>query len=152
MSGIPEHTFVEPVEYTRLLVALRTPGRSIVIEGPSGIGKTTAVSKAITKAGLAERVLSLSARKYDDVAFICDLPNQLPLGTVVIDDFHRLDDDSKKKLADLMKTLADEGTAHSKLVVLGIPARGVPARVRRIASRAPMERRRAVSMTERMSA
>ena len=31
-------------------------------------------------------------------------------------------------------------------------ARGVPARVRRIASRAPMERRRAVSMTERMSA
>ena len=31
-------------------------------------------------------------------------------------------------------------------------ARGAPARVRRIASRAPMERRRAVSMTERMSA
>lgn len=30
--------------------------------------------------------------------------------------------------------------------------RGAPARVRRIASRAPMERRRAVSMTERMSA
>ena len=124
LSGIPEYTFVEPVEYTRLLVALRTPGRSIVIEGPSEIGKTTAVSKAITKAGFAERVLSLSARKYDDVAFICDLPNQLPLGTVVIDDFHRLDDNSKKKLADLMKTLADEGAAHSKLVVLGIPNAG----------------------------
>ena len=31
-------------------------------------------------------------------------------------------------------------------------ASGAPARVRRIASRAPMERRRAVSMTERMSA
>jgi hypothetical protein len=31
-------------------------------------------------------------------------------------------------------------------------ARGVPARVRRIASRASIERRRAVSMTERMSA
>ena len=30
--------------------------------------------------------------------------------------------------------------------------RDAPARVRRIASRAPMERRRAVSMTERMSA
>lgn len=124
LSGIPEHTFVEPVEYTRLLVALRTAGRSIVIEGPSGIGKTTAVSKAITEAGLGERVLSLSARKHDDVAFICDLPNQLPLGTVIIDDFHRLDDDSKRSLADLMKTLADEGAAHSKLVVLGIPNAG----------------------------
>jgi hypothetical protein len=60
-------------------------------------------------------VLSLSARKHDDVAFICGLPNQLPLGTVVIDDFHRLDGDSKKKLADLRKTLAHEGAAHSKL-------------------------------------
>ena len=58
LSGIPEHTFVEPVEYTRLLVALRTAGRSIVIEGPSGLGKTTAVSKAITEADLGERVIS----------------------------------------------------------------------------------------------
>lgn len=123
-SGVPEHTFVQPVEYTRLLVALRTSGRSIVIEGPSGIGKTTSVIKAISEAGLAERVLSLSARKNDDVAFIRDLPRQLPLGTVVIDDFHRLDDGSKKELADLMKTLADEGAAHSKLIVLGIPNAG----------------------------
>lgn len=28
LSGVPEHTFVQPVEYTRLLVALRTDGRS----------------------------------------------------------------------------------------------------------------------------
>lgn len=123
-SGVPEHTFVQPVEYTRLLVALRTAGRSIVIEGPSGIGKTTSVIKAIVEVGLAERVLSLSARKHDDVTFIRDLPRQLPLGTVVIDDFHRLDNDSKKELADLMKTLADEGAAHSKLIVLGIPNAG----------------------------
>lgn len=124
LSGVPEHTFVQPVEYTRLLVALRTDGRSVVIEGPSGIGKTTSVIKAITEAGLAERVLSLSARKNDDIAFIRDLPRQLPLGTVVIDDFHRLDNDSKKELADLMKTLADEGDAHSKLIVIGIPNAG----------------------------
>ncbi len=37
------HTFVEPVEYRDLLLNLRTPGRGLVIEGPSGIGKTTAV-------------------------------------------------------------------------------------------------------------
>lgn len=123
-SGVPEYTFVQPIEYTSLLVALRTDGRSIVIEGPSGIGKTTSVVKAISDAGLAERVLSLSARKNDDVAFIHDLPRQLPLGTVVIDDFHRLDNDSKRELADLMKTLADEGASHSKLIVLGIPNAG----------------------------
>lgn len=124
LSGVPEYTFVQPVEYTRLLVALRTAGRSIVAEGPSGIGKTTAVMKAISEAGLDEEVLLLSGRKADDVAFIKDLPNQLPLGTVLIDDFHRLPDNSKRSIADLMKTLADESVAHSKLVVLGITNAG----------------------------
>jgi hypothetical protein len=52
VSGIPRHTFVPPNEYTRLLVALKTPGRGIVVEGPSGIGKTTAVVKAIEEAGI----------------------------------------------------------------------------------------------------
>ena len=124
LSGVPEHTFVQPTEYTRLLVALRTDGRSIVIEGPSGIGKTTSVIKAIEDAGLASQVISLSSRKSEDVAFISNLEKQLPLGTVVIDDFHRLGDDSKKSLADLMKTLADEGASHSKIIVLGIPNAG----------------------------
>ena len=61
LSGVPEYTFVQPVEYPRLLVALRTPGRSIVVEGPSGIGKTTAVMKAITDDGLNKKVIWLSA-------------------------------------------------------------------------------------------
>ena len=124
LSGVPQHTFVQPVEYTRLLVALRTPGRSVVVEGPSGIGKTTAVAKAIVDAGIAGHVVTLSARKKEDVTFIRDLPRQIPIGTVLIDDFHRLDDDAKKNIADLMKTLADESATHSKLVVLGITNAG----------------------------
>lgn len=121
LSGPPEYTFVEPVEYTRLLVALQTAGRSIVIEGPSGIGKTTSIEKAIAQAGLQDKVLKLSARKPEDAKFIGELASHVPLGTVLIDDFHRLDDAAKKSVADLMKTLADEGASHSKLVVLGIP-------------------------------
>ncbi len=124
LSRIPEHTFVQPVEYTRRLVALRTAGRSVVIEGPSGIGKTTSVTKAIDDAGLSARVLTLSARKPADVEYIRDLPNQVPLGTVVIDDFHRLDEACKKELADLMKHFADTGVSDSKLIVLGIPNAG----------------------------
>ena len=123
-SGLPTFTFVHPVEYDRLLVALRTHGRSIVIEGPSGIGKTTAVTNAIAAAGLSDKVLSLSARKKGDVALIRDLPNMLPFGTVLIDDFHRLDDNVKAEIADLMKTLADESASHSKVVVLGITNAG----------------------------
>jgi hypothetical protein len=123
-SGVPTHTFVEPIEFTGLIVALKTPGRSIVIEGPSGIGKTTAAMKAIATAGLAEKFVTLSARKVEDVAFIASLPFSLPIGTVLIDDFHRLDVDIRRQIADLMKTLADESATHSKLVVLGIPNAG----------------------------
>src|SRR5690606_605052 len=121
LSGPPSHTFVQPVEYTRLLVALQTAGRSIVIEGPSGIGKTTSIEKAIAQADLQDRVLKLSARKSEDAKRIGALSDSLPLGTVLIDDFHRLDDVAKKSVADLMKMLADEGASHSKLIVLGIP-------------------------------
>lgn len=124
LSGIPKHNFVQAVEYPRLLVALRTPGRSIIVEGPSGIGKTTAVINAITEAGLTDRVIQLSARKPDDALFIKELPGQVPFGTVLVDDFHRLDTDTKSTIADLMKALADEGATHSKLIVLGITNAG----------------------------
>lgn len=124
LAGVPKHTFVQPIEYARLLVALRTPGRSIVVEGPSGIGKTTAVVTAIAEAGLTDQVLPLSARKKEDVALIAELPRHLPFGTVIVDDFHRLGDHHKQAIADLMKTLADEGAVDSKLVVLGITNAG----------------------------
>jgi hypothetical protein len=124
LQGVPQHTFVQPSEYTRLLVALQTPGRSVVVEGPSGIGKTTSVVKAINEAGLDAEVVLLSGRKTEDVAFISELPSQLPVGTVIIDDFHRLNHRIQRVLADLMKTLADEGAGHSKIVVLGIPNAG----------------------------
>src|SRR5699024_9632734 len=65
LSGVPGVTFVEPVEYTRLLVSLRTAGRGVVIEGPSGIGKTSAVAKALSHLGpeWERETLRLSARK-----------------------------------------------------------------------------------------
>ena len=46
-SGIPTYTFVRPIEYNKILVSLRTRGRGIIIEGPSGIGKTTSVQKVL---------------------------------------------------------------------------------------------------------
>ncbi len=124
LQGVPTHTFVEPAEYTNLIVALRTPGRCIVIEGPSGIGKTTAATKAVAEAGLGTKILNLSARKKDDLDTIAALSTSLPLGVVLIDDFHRLDTALKRDIADLMKTLADEGATHSKLIVLGITNAG----------------------------
>jgi hypothetical protein len=90
LSGVPTHTFVKPVEYPKLLVALRTAGRGVVIEGPSGIGKTSSVVKALDELGLAPATLRLSARKRDDIDIIRELPNISSAGTVIVDDFHRL--------------------------------------------------------------
>jgi hypothetical protein len=124
LSGIPTVTFVKPVEYERLLVALRTPGRGVIIEGPSGIGKTTAVTQALSELALEKSVLSLSARKEEDRKLIGSLPEMKEIGVVMVDDFHRLDVETKRRVADYLKTLADEESKGSKVIVVGINKAG----------------------------
>lgn len=124
VSGIPTHTFVPPNEYPRLLLALKTPGRGIVVEGPSGIGKTTAVINALEAVGITRKVIRLSGRKRDDIAFVSELPTMLPLGIVIIDDFHKLPSETKANIADLMKVVADEGETTTKIIVVGINKAG----------------------------
>lgn len=124
LSGSPTYTFVRPLEYAKLLVALRSPGRGVVIEGPSGIGKTTAVTRALEELGLSDRVLRLSARKAHDRELIADLPSMDDIGIVIVDDFHRLDESVRRQVADYLKTLADEEDKNSKLIVVGINRAG----------------------------
>ncbi|MEK6552730.1 MAG: TIR domain-containing protein [Bacteroidota bacterium] len=124
VGGLPTVTFVEPVEFPALLVALRTAGRGVVIEGPSGIGKTTSVNRALVQLELTKSVLTLTARKREDIELIRELPDMGDVGIVVIDDFHRLDDTIKEKIADYMKVLADEERTNCKVVILGINQAG----------------------------
>ncbi|MHB1305008.1 MAG: TIR domain-containing protein [Acidiphilium sp.] len=128
LSGMPTYTFVEPARYNEIKVSIRTPGRCLVIEGPSGIGKTTTVTKVIKdleKAGaLRGAVTTLSARKAADVEYIAALPAMADVGTVIVDDFHRLTDEVKASLSDHMKILADSGDENSKLILIGINKAG----------------------------
>lgn len=123
-SGVPTYTFVKPLEYQKLVVSLRTPGRGLVLEGPSGIGKTTGMSQALEELGMANQVLNLTARRADDRDIIVALPDMKAIGIVVIDDFHRLDDPTKQAIADYMKVLADEEDKASKVVIVGINKAG----------------------------
>jgi hypothetical protein len=124
LSGVPSYTFVKPLEYDKLLVALRTPGRGVVIEGPSGIGKTTAVTKALGEQKIEEKTLRLSARKSDDRDLIHELPRMKELGVVIVDDFHRLEEPIQREFADFLKTLADEERKETKIIVVGINKAG----------------------------
>ena len=123
-SGIPTHTFVEPGEYRRVVVAMQTPGRGVIVEGPSGIGKTSCVRKVLEGLSMVDSCLFLSARKPDDQHLISELSNIGRIGTVVIDDFHRLPDAAKQKLTDFAKVLADEEDQSSKLILIGINRAG----------------------------
>jgi hypothetical protein len=123
-SGVPTYTFVEPKEYTDLIVGLRTPGRGIVVEGPSGIGKTTAVHRALDSLGASDKAQPLSARRADDLEIIDMLPSLRDTGVIIIDDFHKLDSERGSCIADFLKLLADEERADVKLIIIGINQAG----------------------------
>lgn len=124
ISGVPTHTFVRPAEFNRLKVALRTRGRGLIVEGPSGIGKSTAITRALEELETTGEVVTLSARVPGDVEYIDMLPELGAFGTVIIDDFHRLDDAVKARIANLLKVTADAEDAGRKLVVIGINEAG----------------------------
>lgn len=124
LAGVPTFTFVKPAEYAALTVAIRTPGRGVVVEGPSGIGKTTSIVNSIQELNWSSKVTRLSARKQEDRKLIAELSSMDKLGIVIVDDFHRLDASVKADLADFLKTLADEEVEDSKVVVVGINRAG----------------------------
>ena len=119
VAGIPTYTYVVPYEYNELLVAVRTPGKCIVIEGPSGIGKTTAINKILTQLQLNE-VEVYSARKEKDLIEINNIANGKFQNIAIVDDFHRLPSELQSKISDLMKVLADEQDESRKIIIIGI--------------------------------
>lgn len=123
-SGTPTYTFVPPVEYTRLKVYLRSPDRGLIVEGPSGIGKTTSIIKLLEELDLHNDVLLLSARRPKDIELIQQISSIKDIGTIVIDDFHKLSDELKEELADYLKLVADASDFNVKLILIGINSDG----------------------------
>ncbi len=129
VSGVPTVTFVETKRFGKLRLSIAQPGRGIVVEGPSGIGKTSAIRRALSSLppGIEERlggsVTVMSARDPEHVERVRSLPSWHS-GTVVIDDAHRLDDKAFKIALDHLKYLADLDERHKKLVLVGIPRTG----------------------------
>jgi hypothetical protein len=120
-SGFPEYTFVAPVVYPRLVNALAQRAGGVVVEGPSGIGKTVAVTRAVEEVGDAlGSVETLSARDPEQRRRIRTIADEKPDGTWIVEDFHHLPPRERAALADAIKYLADQREPRCKVVLVGI--------------------------------
>jgi hypothetical protein len=121
----PDITFVEPSQLRVLKVHLRTMGQGLVVEGPSGIGKTTAVNKArqaVAPDVACVRVRSLIPR---DLALLDEALSKGFTGHLIVDDFHHLDEARKRSVANTIKAIADDSRDDAKITVIGINPVGV---------------------------
>jgi hypothetical protein len=122
-EGIPQFTFVPQPNFNEIFLDLRKPGKPVIVEGQSGTGKTTCVTKAIEKLSGTVSVTTLSARRGEDVTTITKLITEKPSGIFMIDDFHRLHPELQGQLADTAKLAAEQSDLAfqlPKLILVGI--------------------------------
>jgi predicted MPP superfamily phosphohydrolase len=127
-TRMPTHTLVETRQFEDLRYEMTVPRRLLVVEGPSGIGKTVAVkhvANAVNRDGRrAWPLVRLNAKEPADLKKIDELLQQ-PVtalrGYTIIDEFHNLNTTRKHRLASCAKVLADQDDQEAKLIFVGIP-------------------------------
>ncbi|WP_392664153.1 TIR domain-containing protein [Amaricoccus sp. B4] len=119
---MPEFTFVKPPNFTALLVDLRRKGKPVVVEGQSGTGKTTTVKKALAEIFPENAPRLLTPREPKDLPIIEAISEESGDETFVVDDFHRLNKETKERLANLAKVIAERDNRDGlpKLIIIGI--------------------------------
>lgn len=122
LNGPPDITFVEPSQFPALQVELDTMGSGLIVEGPSRVGKSTAIRKAIALQRPERPQLWLDGKlpPPDFEEILSRLAGGGFSGHLVIDDFHYLDDALKRDLAIRMKVLADQERPRAKVTIIGI--------------------------------
>jgi 3',5'-cyclic AMP phosphodiesterase CpdA len=128
LDGPPTVTFVEPPRFAELQHALRRMGTGLLVEGPSKVGKSTAIQKAMEALGVPESDQTWwfgqrpppldELRKKIDELIAAQRDTWL-----FIDDFHHLEDARyRRELASGMKVLADkpQDKRHGKVTLIGI--------------------------------
>jgi hypothetical protein len=134
--GLPPYTYVKPAYYGEVRADISQPGKHLLIEGPSGIGKTCVAFKVFEQLRWAkdEHFSYVSCRDADGTDrihafFAVAAKGEIPAPPVmVIDDFHLLTVDKRAEIGSLLKRMSDRAFEHAippKAILIGIPTTGV---------------------------
>lgn len=124
--GQPDLSFIVPEKQPQLIMALGQLQRGLAVEGPSGIGKTTAVRHALGEAmirlSFVPQITWIDAKKENNRQELFKILDDdfSRAGYLVIDDFHHLGNSVQRRVANLMKIIADGTHRRSKVVIIGI--------------------------------
>ncbi len=133
--GLPPYTYVKPRHFGEVRADIEQPGKHLLIEGPSGIGKTCVVFKVFEELGWQKNTnyAYVSARDTDPEIKIRQFfdscqRGETPLPSViVIDDYHLLSPSLRDGIGAVLKRLSDrafEETDPPKAILIGIPTTG----------------------------
>ena len=126
--GFPKVTFVVPTAIPQLMHELRVRARVLIVEGPSGIGKSVATEYALKqlrnsgKQAWPQRWLRAKKRETD-LSEILNLPRcrvEDIVGHLVIDDFQMLTPEDRVRVGDFAKAFADSCRHDAKITLIGI--------------------------------
>ncbi|MCE5272337.1 TIR domain-containing protein [bacterium] len=134
--GLPQYTYVKPAHYGEVRADVEQPGKHLLIEGPSGTGKTCVIYKIFEdlKWTNGTDFLYVSCRDANaeiqiNNFFECISNSVSPsCPMIVIDDFHLLSVTRRMQIGGNLKRLSDrayEQSSPPKAILIGIPASGI---------------------------
>lgn len=117
--GVPQYNFVPPPRFDGLRRMLKALGRGLVVEGPTGIGKTVTVKRAL-KSFVPEPPMvwrdGYDCRDQRDIESILATPFT---GHLVVDNVLRLDKPEKLPLVNELVRIFQSGTRLAKITLIG---------------------------------
>jgi Cdc6-like AAA superfamily ATPase len=126
--GLPRFTYVEPTIYRKFSHAVRIPGKHIVLEGPSGVGKTCLVFRVFEELGFERHrdYQYLSARQDNSEEQLLTLLHSVSgdPAYIVIDDVHIFSPPIRRDLSNHLKLMSDgvfTDESVAKCILIGIP-------------------------------
>lgn len=134
--GLPRYTYVKPTHYGEVRADVTHAGKHLLIEGPSGIGKTCVVFKVFEDLGWTkDQDFGYVSCRDDEgldrletfIASSSSGKSPDPL-VIVVDDFHLLTASKRAEIGSSLKRMSDrafETASPPKVILIGIPTSGV---------------------------